>query len=83
MKALGANVVRIHLQLGKVMNTPDQPDPKTLARLVQLLDPAGEKGLYLDLTGLGCYHAKDVPAWYDALPEEKRWAVQARFWKAV
>jgi hypothetical protein len=83
MKALGANVVRIHLQLGKVMITPDQPDPKTLARLARLIDLAGEKGLYLDLTGLGCYHAKDIPPWYDALPEAKRWAVQARFWKAV
>ena len=26
-------------------------------------------GLYLDLTGLGCYHKKDVPAWYDKLAE--------------
>jgi hypothetical protein len=39
--------------------------------------------LYLDLTGLGCYHKKDVPAWYDGLPEEARWDVQARFWEAV
>ncbi len=83
MKALGANVVRIHLQLGKVMRTAEQPDPKTLERLARLIDLAGGKGLYLDLTGLGCYHAKDIPAWYDALPEKERWAVQARFWKAV
>jgi hypothetical protein len=83
MKALGANVVRIHLQLGKVMRTAEQPDPKTLERLARLIDLAGETGLYLNLTGLGCYHAKDVPDWYDALPEKERWAVQARFWKAV
>ena len=40
-------------------------------------------GLYLDLTGLGCYHKQDVPVWCDALSEERRWAVQARFWRAI
>ena len=44
---------------------------------------AEQTGLYLDLTGLGCYHKQDVPAWYDALEESDRWDVQARFWKAV
>ena len=42
-----------------------------------------ESDLYLDLTGLACYHKKDVPAWYDALSEQDRWEVQARFWEAV
>ncbi len=83
MKTLGANVVRIHLQLGKFMRTPDEPDPAALERLKLLLQLAEEAGLYLNLTGLGCYHAKDVPGWYDPLPEAERWAVQARFWKAV
>jgi hypothetical protein len=44
---------------------------------------AERNGLYLDLTGLGCYHKKDVPAWYDVLAEKERWAVQARFWEAI
>ena len=44
---------------------------------------AEETGLYLDVTGLGCYHRGDVPAWYDALDEAARWDVQARFWSAV
>jgi Cellulase (glycosyl hydrolase family 5) len=35
------------------------------------------------VTGLGCYHKKDVPEWYNALDEADRWEVQARFWKAV
>jgi len=39
--------------------------------------------LYLDLTGLACYHKRDVPAWYDGLPENARWDVQTRFWEAV
>ena len=44
---------------------------------------AERNGLYLDLTGLGCYHKDDVPAWYDKLAEKDRWAAQARFWEAV
>jgi hypothetical protein len=83
MKRLGANVVRVHLQLGKFMTAADRPDDKALDRLGRLLDLAERTGLYLDLTGLGCYRKGDVPAWYDALSDDDRWAVQARFWEAV
>jgi hypothetical protein len=83
MKALGANVVRVHLQFGKFMQTADRPDAKALDRLADLLKLAEATGLYLDLTGLGCYHKADVPAWYDALGERERWAAQAVFWAAV
>ncbi|MCA1685723.1 MAG: glycoside hydrolase family 5 protein [Planctomycetia bacterium] len=83
MKGLGANVVRVHLQFGKFMRAADRPDPESLERLGRLLKLAEGLGLYLDLTGLGCYHKKDVPAWYDALPEPGRWAAQAAFWEAV
>ena len=83
MKGLGANVVRIHLQLGKFLEAPDKPNEKALGRLAKLLALAEKERLYLDLTGLGCYHKKDVPAWYDKLSEKERWDVQARFWEAV
>ena len=83
MKKLGANVVRIHLQLGKFMDGPDKPNEKSLTRLDKLLALAEKERLYLDLTGLGCYHKKDVPDWYDKLSEKDRWDVQARFWQAV
>jgi hypothetical protein len=83
MKALGANVVRVHLQLGRFMTAADKPDEKALDRLTKLLRLAEVVGLYLNLTGLGCYHKKDVPEWYDALSEKDRWDVQARFWAAV
>ena len=81
--ALGANTVRIHLQLGKFMDTADQPNRANLARLAKLLRLAETSGLYLDITGLGCYHKHDVPEWYDNLSESRRWAVQARFWEAI
>jgi hypothetical protein len=83
MKMLGANVVRIHLQLCKFMEGPTRPNEKALNRLGKLLDLAERVGLYLDLTGLGCYHQQDVPDWYDKLSEKQRWAVQAQFWQAV
>jgi Cellulase (glycosyl hydrolase family 5) len=83
MRKLGANVVRVHLQLGKFMDGPDRPNGKALGRLGKLLALAERLRLYLDLTGLGCYHKQDVPAWYDKLSEKGRWGVQARFWQAV
>jgi len=83
MSQLGANVVRIHLQLGRFMQGPAEPNAAAVERLGELLELAEQIGLYLDLTGLACYHKADVPAWYDELSEQARWEVQARFWEAV
>lgn len=83
MRQLGANVIRIHLQVGKFMAGPDKPNEHALGQLKKLVALAEKTGLYLDLTGLACYHKKDVPAWYDALDEEGRWAAQAAFWTAI
>ncbi len=83
IKKLGANLVRIHLQLAKFMDAADRPNGANLARLGKLVQLAEDIGLYLDVTGLGCYHKKDVPAWYDKLDEAARWDVQARFWGVV
>lgn len=83
MKQLGANVVRIHLQVGKFMSEPNKPNDVALRQLSRLLRLSERLQLYLDLTGLGCYHKKDVPKWYDAMDEAGRWDVQARFWSAI
>lgn len=83
MKDLGANVVRVHIQFGKFMTAVDKPNEKALSKLADLLKLAESTGLYIDLTGLGCYHKKDVPDWYDTLSESDRWAAQAKFWEAV
>ena len=83
MRKLGANVVRIHLQFGKFMDAADKPNDKRLDRLGDLLKLAERERLYLDLTGLACYHKKDVPDWYDKLSEKDRWDAQAHFWEAV
>ena len=83
MQALGANVVRIHLQFGKFMDDVAHANSRQLDQLGKLLELAERHGIYLDLTGLGCYHRKDVPAWYDALVEPDRWAAQTVFWEAI
>ena len=83
MKELGANVVRVHLQFGRFMETLDRPNRAALTQLGRLVKLAEETGLYLDLTGLGCYHKADVPLWYDALGEAGRWHAQAAFWEAL
>jgi endo-1,4-beta-mannosidase len=83
MRDLGANVVRVHLQFGRFCPEPGKLDATALERLGRLLALAERVGLYLDLTGLGCYHKADVPTWYDALDEAGRWDAQAAFWTAV
>ena len=83
MKELGANTVRIHLQLGKFMKGVDEPDQEALRQLARVVALAQTTGLYLDITGLGCYKKQDVPKWYNELTEGPRWDVQSRFWAAV
>ena len=83
MKALGANVVRVHLQFGRFFPQPEKPDDENVRQLARLLALAEETGLYLDITGLGCYRKTDVPAWYDALDEAGRWQAQAKFWETI
>ena len=83
MKKLGANVVRVHLQFARFMETARRANEEALERLGQLVKLAEDTGLYLDVTGLGCYRKKDVPAWYESLGEAERWQAQGRFWEAV
>ncbi|MCY3021532.1 MAG: cellulase family glycosylhydrolase [Planctomycetota bacterium] len=83
MKDLGANVVRVHLQVSRFMEGAETPNRKALEQLGRLVELAEKTGLYLDITGLGCYRKSDVPRWYNDATEEQRWAAQARFWEAV
>lgn len=83
MKQLGANTVRIHLQVSRFMKSAKQTNRESLKQLARLVSLAEKTGLYLDVTGLGCYDKQDVPEWYNQLDERKRWDVQARFWEAV
>lgn len=83
IRDLGANVIRIHLQVAQFMASAEDVNEANLGRLADLVLLSERLGLYLDVTGLGCYHKRDVPTWYDTLDEAARWEVQARFWRAV
>jgi Cellulase (glycosyl hydrolase family 5) len=83
MKQLGANTVRIHLQVSRFMKSAREANRESLQQLARLVTLGEKTGLYLDVTGLGCYDKKDVPRWYNQLDEQQRWDVQARFWEAV
>lgn len=83
IKALGANCVRVHLQLGKFLDAPDRANQAALDQLSKLLELAERTGLYLDITGLACYHKVNIPDWYDRQSEAERWRTQAFFWESV
>ncbi len=83
IKQLGANVVRIHLQFGKFIQEDGKARAPALAKLTDLVKLGEQVGLYLDITGLGCYHKQDVPGWYERLSEKQRWDMQVRFWGAI
>lgn len=83
LRRMEANVIRIHLQFALFMNGPGQPNARALKRLGRLLKLAERRGIYLDITGLACYRKNQRAAWYDALGDRDRWAVQAQFWEAV
>ena len=80
-RLLGANTLRVYLEIKAFMRGPNQPKRSALAALAALLDRAEQLHIYLDLTGNLVW--RSAPAWYDALPEQARWTVQAQFWRAV
>lgn len=80
---LGANVVRVHLQYGKFMSSPDAPNEHPLQQLRRLLALCEELQIYLDITGLATYRPSDTPAWYDAMDTPARWRAQQKFWEII
>ncbi len=83
MKALGANTVRLHLDLGSYMTNATTLNTVALDQFSQLLVLAESLGLRLDLTGLANYRSTDVLPWYDNVTETGRWAIQTTFWQAI
>src|SRR4029450_4478201 len=50
-RSLGANTLRVYLELSAFMNRPDHPNRRALAALAKLLDKAEQLHVYLALTG--------------------------------
>ncbi|MFG0265191.1 MAG: cellulase family glycosylhydrolase [Rhodopirellula sp. JB055] len=83
IQQLGANCVRIHLQIGLWMESAEQVSQAQVTQLKRLIQLAESKRLYLDITGLACYHKANLPNWLNELDEPQRWNVQAKFWSSV
>jgi RNase P/RNase MRP subunit p30 len=49
IKALGANCVRIHLQVGTFLEAPDKPKATALRQLAKLVRLAEDNEPYLDV----------------------------------
>jgi hypothetical protein len=82
-RGLGANSMRIYLQLGQVMQTATSVRHRTLLALARLLALAQSDGVYLDITGDLVWRPDRAPRWYAQMPWPQRWKVQATFWRAV
>lgn len=80
---LGANTIRIYLELHDFMASPTRTRPRALRSLRDILREAERAGVLLDITGNLVWHADHSPRWYEQLTEAGRWRVQARFWQAV
>lgn len=83
IKQLGANCVRIHLQIGLYMESPEKASAAQAKQLGRLLKLADSKQLYLDITGLACYQKANIPDWLNELSEADRRKAQAMFWFEV
>jgi hypothetical protein len=82
-RRLGANTVRVYLELSSFMRDAEHARPRALRALRRVLSAAERAGVYLDLTGNLVWRPERSPAWYEALKEPQRWHVQALFWQAV
>lgn len=82
-RAMGANSMRIYLELGQVMATPTRPRDQTLVALKRLLALAQQDRVYLDITGDLVWRPSRAPRWYGRMSWQARWRVQANFWKFV
>lgn len=83
MRTHGANTVRIHLQAGRFLASCTSFYEKELQQLDRLIALAASRSLRLHLVGLGCYHRRQVPEWYETLDETARWKTQTFFWQTL
>jgi hypothetical protein len=82
-RRLGANCIRLFLQLGYFMPRHGEIDEKRLEFLDQVILRARKRNLRVDLTGLSHIDAGNVPAWYIERSPEEMLQGEAIFWEAI
>lgn len=83
MRDSGTTVARIHPELPRFYRDSGDDNPAAWQQMRELLQLAEQSGIYLKITGLGCYQVSQRMDWYDRLDEPQRWAVQAQFWSRM
>jgi len=86
-RTLGANTMRIHLQLfdfiGRDTNGRLFVRQASFDNLAFLLHAAEREGLYLLVSGNNVWFEGAAPKWYDEMPYRERWEVQAFFFEQL
>lgn len=84
---MGANTMRIHLQLWEFIEGYDKSNllvrPLSMSNFIHVLNVAKEHSVYLLVSGNNTWLADDIPAWYDLLEYEDRWDVQEFFFSEL
>ena len=82
-RRLGANTIRVFLELPVFMTGPVRVRQAQLQALRRVITAAEHRRLYLDITGALDWHEQPSTDWFDELTERGRWRTQERFWRAV
>jgi hypothetical protein len=82
-RRLGANTIRVFLELPVFMTGPVRVRQAQLQALRRVITAAEHRRLYLDITGALDWHEQPSTDWFDELTERGRWGAQERFWREV
>jgi Cellulase (glycosyl hydrolase family 5) len=82
-RRLGANTIRVFLELPVFMSGPHHVRQAQLEALGRVITAAEHRRLYVDITGAVDWHVQPSTDWYDELTESRRWGAEERFWRAV
>jgi len=84
-RSIGANTMRIHLQLFDFIGRNARGDlfarQDSFDNLAFLQSTAEREGIYLLVSGNNAWSPSEVPAWYDEMSYRDRWEVQAFFFE--
>jgi Cellulase (glycosyl hydrolase family 5) len=80
-RRIGANSLRLFLQLSRFMPRFMEMHPATLEFLDRVIERARKYDLRLDLTGLS--HITGMPEWYDGRSAEEILRAERQFWSAI
>jgi len=82
-KSLGANTLRVSVELTQIMRSPTEIRKRGLRAVNQVLALAERERIYIDFVGNVAWRTWRRKHWYESLGERTRWRVQERFWRTI